>query len=329
MDEILKRQWHPVGFSRDLTEDKPIGSVVMGEDIVVWRAKDKLCAWKDLCPHRGTKLSLGKICNNRIRCAYHGWEFNSDGQCEHIPSDPNAKIPAKAKAVAIYQAQEYGGFVWVTLSDNPDPFPKLPLFDEQEFRIIPIGPFELHASFTRVIENFLDVSHAPILHDGYIGTVNHAEIADMTVEIIDDAGRFTYKDVPLYQPDADGTGGEAKTSYYQYGLLAPNVVYFAKNVGDRDSKEIFVDYFPIRVVDEYHSVAHFCAGYNYPIDVSYETIIDFHTTIIGQDKPIVESQRPYKVPMDMGVETLIKTDIPITRYRRYLQNIGMKWGIAQ
>ena len=77
-----------------------------------------------------------------------------------------------------------------------------------------------------------------------------------------------------------------------------------------------------------NSVAYFSSAYNYSVDTPDQDIIDFHTTIIMQDKPIVESQRPELVPMDMGKEALIKTDIPITRYRRYLQNIGMRWGVA-
>ena len=109
-------------------------------------------------------------------------------------------------------------------------------------------------------------------------------------------------------------------TYYDFGVLAPNVVYFVKHIGDRDQKEKFVIMFPIRVVDEYHSVAHFCSAYNYATDVSDEDIKDFHTAIIMQDKPIVESQRPELVPMDMGKESLMKSDLPITRYRRYLMS---------
>ncbi len=328
MDEVLERQWHPVGLAKDLTEDKPISSIVMGEDVVVWRAKDKICAWKDLCPHRGTALSLGSVRNNCIRCPYHGWEFNADGQCEHVPADPKGKIPAKAKAVAIYHAEEYAGLIWVSLSDSPDPLPKISQFDEPDFRVIPIGPFELKASVTRVIENFLDISHPPIVHDGYLGDTEHAEIGDFEVELLDDEGRFMSKNIPLYQPDPDGTGGEGAMTYYDFSVLAPNVVYFLKHIGDREEKEKYIVMFPIRVVDEFHSVAYFSSAYNYAVDTPDQDIIDFHTTIIMQDKPIVESQRPELVPMDMGKEALLKTDIPITRYRRYLQNIGMQWGVA-
>ena len=103
MDEVLKRQWHPVSMAKDLTENKPISSIVMGEDVVVWRADNKICAWKNLCPHRGTALSLGKVCNNRIRCAYHGWEFNAEGQCEHIPSDPNAASDLLSELVIAFR----------------------------------------------------------------------------------------------------------------------------------------------------------------------------------------------------------------------------------
>lgn len=329
MDEILKKQWHPVCLSQDLAEDKPLSAVIMGEDVVIWRSNEKICAWKNLCPHRGTALSLGKVCNNRIRCPYHGWEFNSDGQCEYIPADPNVKIPAKAKAVAIYHTKEYAGLVWVCISDEPDPLPTLPEMENSDFRVIPMGPYKMNASVTRVVENFLDVSHPPILHEGYLGDPDHAQIGDLEVEMLDDDGRFLIKNVPLFQPDPDGTGSTGKMVYYDFGVLTPNVVYFIKHIGNRENHEKFIILFPIRVVDELNSYAHFCSAYNYASEASDESIKEFHSTIITQDKPIVESQRPELVPVDLGLETLVKSDLPITRYRRYIKKIGLEWGLTK
>ena len=145
MTEVIKQYWHPVGLAGTLTDEKPIAATVLGEDLVIWRSKDKLCAWKDLCAHRGVRLSLGTVCNNRLRCAYHGWEYNDDGQCEHIPAHPEIRMPAKARATAIYQAREHAGLIWVNLSDTSRPLPDLPQFNEPGYRVIPCGPYEINA----------------------------------------------------------------------------------------------------------------------------------------------------------------------------------------
>ena len=324
MSELIRQYWHPVGLADSLSEDKPIAAIVLGEDLVVWRSKDKICAWKDLCVHRGVRLSLGKVCNNRLRCAYHGWEYNNEGQCEFIPAHPDIKISAKARVSASYHASEHVGLIWVNLSDTPQPLPDLPQFNEANYRLIPCGPYEINASAPRVIENFLDLSHPPILHDGILGDSNHAVIDDYQVEETDDG--FLVKDVRYFQPDPDGTG-EGKDAYYDFGILAPLTVYFIKHIGARENKEKFVLMFAVRPESENKSWAHFIAGYNYASGLSDQDISDFHSLIIGQDKPILESQRPELLPMDLGEELHLRSDLMTTKYRRHLKNIGMDFGV--
>ena len=57
-------QWYPVSLISELKSDKPLARTVLGEDIVVWRSGHKICAWKDLCIHRGVRLSLGTVCES-------------------------------------------------------------------------------------------------------------------------------------------------------------------------------------------------------------------------------------------------------------------------
>ena len=324
MTELIKQYWHPVGLADSLPEDKPVSATVLGEDLVVWRSKEKICAWKDLCVHRGVRLSLGKVCNNRLRCAYHGWEYNAEGQCEFIPAHPEIKIPGKAKATAIYHAAEHAGLIWVSLSDKPRPLPDLPQFNEGDYRVIPCGPYEINASAPRVVENFLDLSHPAILHDGILGDSAHAEIDEYQVEDTEDG--FFVRDVRYYQPDPDGTG-EGKDAYYDFGILAPLTVYFVKHIGKRENKEKFVLMFAVRPESEKKSWAYFVAGYNYASDLSDQDINDFHSLIIGQDKPILESQRPELLPIDLAEELHLRSDLFTSRYRRHLKDIGMDFGV--
>ena len=63
--------------------------------------RDGVHAWKDLCIHRGAKLSLGRISQSEkgecVVCPYHGWEYNSAGECVRIPAHPDQAPPARAQ----------------------------------------------------------------------------------------------------------------------------------------------------------------------------------------------------------------------------------------
>jgi phenylpropionate dioxygenase-like ring-hydroxylating dioxygenase large terminal subunit len=75
-DSVLLNDWHVVANASDLKEGKPMAARLLEEDIVLWRVSENIHAWRDLCAHRGTRLSLGRIENCRLLCPYHGWEYD-------------------------------------------------------------------------------------------------------------------------------------------------------------------------------------------------------------------------------------------------------------
>jgi len=96
-DKALLAHWHVVGLSSDLT-DEPLQVELMGERVVLWRQKSEILAFRDLCIHRGTALSLGKIEDGCLVCPYHGWRYDTSGQCVHIPAqgEPTLTQPPNA-----------------------------------------------------------------------------------------------------------------------------------------------------------------------------------------------------------------------------------------
>ena len=94
-------QWHAVATSPEL-HDGPLGVEVDGTAWVVARLDDEVVAFEDRCPHRLAPLSAGRVEGGRLRCPYHGWEFDRHGRCTLIPSNgPGAPIPARAQLRSI------------------------------------------------------------------------------------------------------------------------------------------------------------------------------------------------------------------------------------
>ena len=89
----LRRVWHPVGRIESFGE-QPTRVELVGEAYVVVRLKDELRVFVDVCPHRFARLSDGAIVDDCLRCPYHGWQFDSEGSCAHVPAlGPDATLP--------------------------------------------------------------------------------------------------------------------------------------------------------------------------------------------------------------------------------------------
>ena len=83
----LMRFWHPVAFSEDLV-DKPHQVTLFETRLAVARLDGKPYVFDDICRHRGSALSLGRIDGCYLRCAYHGWAYDKAGTVVDIPARP-------------------------------------------------------------------------------------------------------------------------------------------------------------------------------------------------------------------------------------------------
>ena len=109
MGNLLRRYWHPVGALAEL-EKEPVQAVrLLGEDLVLFRnERGELGLIGHRCAHRGISLDYGIPQENGLRCAYHGWTYNAQGQVVDMPFEP-ACLPLKIQS---YPAQELGGAIF-------------------------------------------------------------------------------------------------------------------------------------------------------------------------------------------------------------------------
>lgn len=319
-DPILLNDWHVISRSTDLPEAGLRGARLLGEDIVAWRVGGQAHVWQDLCMHRGTRLSLGHVEDDHLVCAYHGWTYDSGGQCVRFPAHPEQPPPRTAHA-RTYRTMERYGYVWASLGDPSSDVPPFPEWDDPSYRKIICRPFVYKASATRAVENFLDVGHFPFVHAGLLGDREHTAIEEYEVDSAPDG--ITASNVRVWQPDPDGTG-VGKYVTYTYGVRRPFTAYFSK-VSNGETYMIQLNVTP---VDEFESIAWMCIGMNYGHDVSEEELKAFQEKIVGQDIPVVESQRPERLPLDLQAELHLRSDRIAIAYRKWLRQLGLTFGTA-
>ncbi|MDE0708846.1 MAG: Rieske 2Fe-2S domain-containing protein [bacterium] len=225
--QALFDYWHPVAYTSQLG-DKPISARLLDEQIVLVRLDGEVRAFRDLCVHRGTALSLGWVEDDSLRCAYHGWKYGADGMCTEIPSRFGTRIPKRARLTR-YAAAEAAGLIWVCMSGEPRfPLPEFPYRDDPGFRVIEVPSYDWNCSMPRRIENYVDFAHFAWVHDQVLGDRNHPEVPDHGIGRVGHELRF---DHPHMAEPADSgknkgleSGGAPVDVQIDYRLFMPNTI---------------------------------------------------------------------------------------------------------
>lgn len=163
----VRKAWYVACWSHEVGH-KPLARTLYGDPIVLFRAANgEVGALLDRCPHRGIPLSRGAVAGDRLRCGYHGWEFDTAGACRHIPSYLGS-AEKTGRAANRFAVRERQGVVWVWAT--PDDEPTCEPFD---FEYVGKPGYTLvyedvraKATVHAVAENALDVPHTAFLHGG-------------------------------------------------------------------------------------------------------------------------------------------------------------------
>lgn len=164
----LRNFWQPVYQAEKLTAAEPVGIKRLGEDLVLWRdGEGKPRCFVDVCPHRGAKLSLGRVLEGTLNCWYHSFQFDAAGQCLSVPTDGGNSKLAQRTSVRAYACEEKAGLIWAYIGDV-ELFPPPPLMVPREMEADDWTGFifedEWKTSWLLVLDNLADVMHAPHLH---------------------------------------------------------------------------------------------------------------------------------------------------------------------
>ncbi len=323
---MIRNQWYVVLESREV-KAHPTGVTRLGEKMVFWRDQaGKVCAAVDRCPHRGVALSAGMIENKHLQCPFHGFEYDSSGNCVLIPANGRNGVIPNAMHLTTFPTYEAHGFIWIWWG-NPIPvdLPAPEFFDDLDGTFVygsARDPWNAH--YTRAIENQLDVVHLPFIHRNTIGRGNRTLVDGPVVEWKGDRMLYTYvfnrvdDGTPPIRPSA--LSPKAATSVH-LEFIFPNLWqnYISENV------RILAAFVP---VDEEHTILYLRFYQDFlrlPVlgKLFARLAMPANLYIAHEDRRVVVTQQPKASGLKLG-ELLIQGDLPIIEYRRKraaLQNL--------
>ena len=111
---MIQNQWYLAALLPELDKQNPLPKKIVGQELVIFRTDSgEIKVLEDRCCHRNVNLSLGYVKGEKIKCAYHGWEFNGDGSCACIPSlPPEQEVPSSVK-IDHFKSTVKHNCVWV------------------------------------------------------------------------------------------------------------------------------------------------------------------------------------------------------------------------
>jgi len=205
MGELMRQYWLPALASSELPDRDGASTRVrlLGEDLIAFRDTDGRVGMVGVhCPHRGASLFFGRNEECGLRCVYHGWKFDADGNCVDMPNEPaESDFKTKVKATA-YPTQERGGIVWAYMGPRATP-PPLPDLEgnmgdgsDEAVRVI-----QIEGNWLQILEGDIDTSHVGFLHYGGLraedqppGTFSDYQLRQkpVDIEVIDTEGGAAY-----------------------------------------------------------------------------------------------------------------------------------------
>jgi phthalate 4,5-dioxygenase oxygenase subunit len=168
MGQWLRRFWTPLVPASLLPDpdSAPVEARMYGEDLVVFRdTAGQIGVIQALCPHRQAPLFYGRNEEGGLRCIYHGWKFDVQGNCVDMPNEP-AEYDYREKVPCIgYPAQEAAGIVWVYMGP-PHLRAEMP---DMEWMRVPesyrnVSRFHMEGNWVQALEGDVDSAHVGFLH---------------------------------------------------------------------------------------------------------------------------------------------------------------------
>jgi phenylpropionate dioxygenase-like ring-hydroxylating dioxygenase large terminal subunit len=272
----FRNYWYPVIGSRQVGQ-KPVAVRLLGDDIVLFRAHGKVSAFADRCPHRGTMLSRGRVLfPGTLSCGYHGWTFNSQGECvAAIVEGPESVGHQKAR-VRVYPTEERFNLIWLFMGEGEPP----PLEEDLPPELKEQGIFTFFAftewkcNWRYLEDNYPDMLHAFFVHRSSLEVLfNKLPVwGKMKLELLPDNKGIRVQ----------GVGGSMQASYPGLGKF-PRRLWWRVLSRRSESRTAGADirmpgYIVLNLRDPYFAVRMANLGWPIPVDEKLTRHLNFIIT---------------------------------------------------
>ena len=215
------------------------------------------------------------------------------------------------------------GYLWTTVGNPREPLFDIPETAEVDRRVFNAATIGVHVSGPRAIDNFLDMGHLPFVHVGVLGEPPHTEIGDYEVEVTRD--EIWARRCRIFQPQAAAASRGGAMVEYDFRVPHPMCALLYKTTPGQSRLDV-IGLFAHPLAEDYVRVHLF----NCLIDdtSTISEIRRFQQGVLGQDKPILENQRPKLLPLASTAETPVRADKTGIAYRRWLADRGVTYGVV-
>jgi phenylpropionate dioxygenase-like ring-hydroxylating dioxygenase large terminal subunit len=170
MGNMFRRYWLPALMASELPEPDcpPVRVSLLSERLIAFRdSSGKIGLMDEFCAHRGVSLWFGRNEEGGLRCPYHGWKYDTTGQCVEVPSEPVSSGFCQKIKLKSYPCVEMGGVIWTYMGPEAEK-PELPAF---EWALVPDNQRYLSKrwqqnNYLQAMEGGIDSSHVSFLHSG-------------------------------------------------------------------------------------------------------------------------------------------------------------------
>ncbi|MDB9473358.1 aromatic ring-hydroxylating dioxygenase subunit alpha, partial [Dolichospermum circinale] len=243
-------------------------------------------------------------------------------------------IPPASAIAKTYHCQERYGLVWVCLGNPVNDIPEFPEWDDPNYHKTYTKSYLIQASAFRVMDNFIDVSHFPFVHDGGLGNRHHAQVEDLEVKV--DKDGITMGNLQLQMPRLNSS------IKYDLWTLWQRVIHPLCQYYIAESSEIrTADLMLVTPIDEDNSLVRMLITWNSPEILDFKTLeskllAEFDQTI-EEDIRILHSQQPARLPLLppkqintqwLPQEIHVPSDKCTVAYRRWLKELNVTYGVC-
>ncbi len=241
-----------------------------------------------------------------------------------VTATPAGRIVARDDALPV-QAQERYGFLWACLGAPEQDIIDISEAAEAWRCVATSGPFGVRTSAPRLVENFLDLGHLPYVHQGYLGAEPATAVAPYQVRPLPEGG-IVATECKIFQPQASPAAQEGYVVEYIYKVVRPYITCLFKSNPIREGLFDAI-YLLVQPVGEERAIGNLLMLFG-PDNTSPADLRWFQQLIFLQDKPILENQFPKRLPLGR-VEMSIAADKASVAYRRWLTQIGLRYGVIR